>query len=457
MRTRIAAFLLLCLATPAAEITLSEQTRRYLIDLTRIDTTNPPGRETAAARYLERIAAQEGIACELLGPDPERLSFVARLPGNGKRRPLLLMAHTDVVPADSKAWSVPPFAALERDGFIYGRGVIDDKSLLAAELAVMVDLKRSGITLDRDLIILAEADEEAGSTAIQWIVAKAWRSIDAEFALNEGGLIADFAATRVYHIQTTEKIPTRVTLRATGPAGHGSLPLPDNAVVALSRALVKLADADQPVQFNETTRAYFAAVSRLEAYRWLAPLMPRLLARPTAAAAAHELRARDPELNSLLRTTVAPTMLSAGLKINIIPGAAEAQVDVRRLPSETAPEVLARLRRIVNDRAVEIAPAPGQLMPPAPPSPLDTALYRGMQQVFLKSSPGAVVTPYMQRGATDGAFLRARGMPVYGVPLFLKEDKENRAHGNDERISSANLAAGAALLRDIVLAVDKLK
>ena len=437
-----------------AQNTLAERAHRYLAALTRIDSTNPPGRETAVARYLERVVSEEGIRAELLGPDPERLNFIARLPGRGKHKPLLLMAHSDVVPADAAQWTVPPFSALERDGFIHGRGTLDDKNLLAAELAVMVELKRQGTILERDVILLAEADEESGSTGIQWLIANAWSRINAEFALNEGGFVMNAPpGRRVYHIQTTEKIPTRVILRARGTAGHASLPLPDNPVVALARALVKLAETDQPVELNDTTRNYFAAMARLEAYRWLAPLLPRLNRRQTAIAAANEIRARDAELDAQLRASVSPTMLAAGLKINVIPNTAEAQIDVRRLPTETGAEVIARLRRIVNDTALEVLAAPGQEMPHAAPSPLDSSLYKRMHQVFLKASPDALVVPFMQRGATDGAFLRVRGMPVYGVPLFLREDGENRAHANDERISLANLTSGTELLREIVLAV----
>ncbi len=436
-----------------AQTPVGERALRYLVELTRIDTTNPPGNETRAARWLERVAEQEGIACELLGPDPDRLNFVARLRGTGRRRPLLLMAHTDVVPAEPELWSVPPFAGLVRDGYVWGRGTLDDKSLLAAQLAVMVEVKRRGVRLDRDLILLAEADEESGSTGIQWLLENARAKIDAAFALNEGGFIVQLpSGRRVYHVQTAEKIPTRVVLRARGASGHGSVPVRDNAVVTVARAVARLADAEQPVHLNATTRRYFGAIARLEEYRWLAPLLPRLNRGQTAIMAANAIRARSPELEALLRTSISPTMLQAGVKINVIPTIAEAHLDVRRLPNETREEVVARLRRAIHDSTVEILPAPGHEMPPAPPSPHDSRAYKRMEEVFLKASPGALVVPYMQPGATDGAFLRHRGVPVYGVPLFLREDSHSRAHGNDERISVEGLQAGAALLYHVVLA-----
>lgn len=439
----------------AAE-TLGARAAKYLIELTRRNTSNPPGNETRAARWLESIAKAEGIACESLGGDSTRLNFLARLPGNGKRRPLLLMAHSDVVPADPAQWSVDPFSGALRDGFIWGRGAVDDKSLLAAELAVMVELKRRGVRLARDIILLAESDEESGSTGIDWLLANAWPKIDAEFALNEGGFILPLASGRwIYQIQTAEKVPTRVILRAHGTAGHASLPLPNNPVVALSRAVVRLAEADQPVTFNATTRRYISALAATEEFRWLAPLLPRLHRARTAAAAANEIRAREPELDAQLRTTISPTMLSAGTKINVIPNTAEAQIDVRRLPSETAAEVVARLRRMVDDAAVEVFPAGGQEMPATGPSPLGSALYKSMEEVFRAASPGAIVVPFMQRGATDGSWLRQRGMPVYGVPLFLREGPANLAHANNERISQADLERGAGLLLKIVLAASR--
>jgi len=364
-----------------------------------------------------------------------------------------LMAHSDVVPADRAQWSVDPFSAELKEGFLYGRGAQDDKSLLAAELAVMVELKRRATRLSRDVILLSEADEEAGSTGIQWMIRNAYSKIDAEFALNEGGTALDAkSGTRIIQIQTAEKIPTRVVLTAKGTAGHASLPRPDNPVVHLARAIERIADADQPVRLNTTTRRYFSAIARLPDYDWLRPLLPKLEEATSAIGAANAIRARDPELNAMLRTTVSPTMLQAGSKVNVIPNLAEAQVDVRRLPNETRQEVETRFRASINDPAVEIWRERGQDMPSTEPSSLTTALYTAMEKVFREAHPGSVVVPYMSRGATDGSFLRQKGMAVYGVPIFLRQGGESRAHGNDERLSPENLAHGTELLWKIVLA-----
>ncbi len=431
---------------------LGDRARQYLIDLVRLDTSNPPGNETRVAEYLKGVADSEGISNELMGNDPKRLNFVARLKGSGKNRPLLIMAHEDVVPADRSQWTADPFGAELRNGWIYGRGTWDDKGLLAAELAVMVEIKRRNIKLSRDLILLAEADEEEGATGIQWMIQHAWPKIDADFALDEGGSILEAKdGTRVFQIQTTEKVPVRVLLTAKGTAGHGALPRDDNPIVKLSRAMVKLAETEQPARVNPVVRRYFRELSKTTDYAWLAPLLPRLDNPATLQAAANQIRAKDPDLDALLRTTFSPTVVHAGAKNNVIPNAAEAQVDVRRLPSETREEVLDRIRAAINDPAVEVSLAPGVQTPGADPSPVTSALYRGMERFINRLYPHDIVVPQMSRGATDGPFLRARGVAVYGVPIFTHEAGDNRAHGNDERISPKNMEDGASLLWQVVL------
>ena len=427
---------------------------RYLPELIRLDTTNPPGNESRVARYLKQVADREGIAAELLGDDPERLNFVARLKGTGRRRPLLMIAHSDVVPADRSQWSVDPLAAVQKNGYIYGRGAEDDKQLLAAELAVMVDLHRRKVVLDRDLILLSEADEESGSAGALWMVAHAWEKIDAEFALNEYSYILPTpGGVPVFQIQTAEKVPTRFVMTARGTAGHGSLPRDDNPVEHLARAIYRLSQADQPVQLNATTRAYLAAMAKLPSYAWLAPMVPKLEDPASASRTADEIRKRDPEIHAMLRTTVSATMLTAGTKINVIPNAAEAQLDARRLPTETRDQVFDRFRKIIDDPAITIAATSSQ-QPSTEPSSLTSPLYTAMERVFRQAAPNALVVPFLMRGTTDGAYLRAKGMAVYGVPLF-RLDGELRLHGNDERISLENLRAGTDLLGKIVIEVSK--
>ena len=424
-----------------------------MTDLIRLDTSNPPGNETRVAEYLKQIADAYGIPAELLGSDPRRMNFVARLKGSGKGRPLLLMAHSDVVPAERSQWSADPFSAEVRNGIVYGRGAVDDKSLLAAELAVMIEIKRRNVKLDRDLILMSEADEESGSTGIQWILQHAAQKIDAEFALNEGGAQMETKdGIRVFEIQTAEKVPARILVTARGAAGHGSLPRGDNAILHLSRALLKLSEAEQPVRFNSTTRRYLKDISRLSDYAWLAPILPRLENPLTAQAAANQIRVKDPEIDAMLHTTITATVLRAGNTVNVIPTVAEAQLDVRRMPGEPREEMIARFRQTVNDSEVELTFAPGQQMSSTEPSPTNSPVYKAMERAINNLYPReTLVAPFMSRGATDGSFLRAKGVFVYGVPVFLREPGESRVHSNDERIAQKTVEDGVELLWQMVL------
>ncbi len=455
MISRVALLLFAALAFGADDNRpLGERARQYLVDLIKINTSNPAGNETRVAEYLKQIADANGIPSELLGGDPKRLNFVARLKGSGRQKPLLLMAHSDVVPADKRQWTSDPFGAEIKDGFLYGRGAQDAKSLLAAEMAILVEIKKRNIKLSRDIILLSEADEESGSTGIQWILQNAPAKIDAEFAINEGGnVITLHDGQHVFQIQTAEKIPVRLTLSAKGLAGHASLPRPDNPVLRLAQAIVKLSEAEQPVRINATTRRYLKEMSKLDEYQWLVALLPKLDNPATATAAANQIRLRDSEIDAMLRTTVTPTMLRAGARINVIPNHADGEVDVRRMPGESKDDMLARFQKIVNDPAITIEAAAGQQMPATDPSPLTSVLYKAVERAIAKVNSGDVTVPYMTRGSTDGSFLRARGMPVYGVPLFIFENNESRSHGSDERISLKAIENGMELLWQMVLEV----
>ncbi len=431
---------------------LGDRTRQYLVDLVRLDTS--AGNETRVAEYLKQVADSYAIPAELAGGEAKRMNFLARVKGTGKNRPLLMIAHSDVVPADRAHWTVDPFSAELRNGYIYGRGAWDAKSLVAAEMAVMVEIKRRNIKLNRDLILVSEADAETGSAGIQWLVQHAWPKIDAEFGLNEGGAISLTPdGTRIFQIETSEKIPTRIVITAKGSAGQAALPRPDNPVVHLSRALVKVVDAEEPIHPTGTTKRYLQDLAKLDDYAWLAPLLPRLDVPASAQAAAAQIRARDIRLDAMLHTTVSPTMLRGGVKVNVVPNVAEAQVEVQRLPNETSEDVLTRLRMLVNDPAIEIALSPDQQQfePPAPSS-RNSIMYRNLERTIARIYPHeSVVVPFMSSGATDGEFLRVRGMAVYGVPVFLRETGESPAHGNDERISTKNLEEGVELLWQMVL------
>jgi acetylornithine deacetylase/succinyl-diaminopimelate desuccinylase-like protein len=441
---------LLCLCAPfvaAADDnrSLGDRTRQYLADLVRLDTSNPSGSETQVAQYLKQLTEAFGISGQLVGGDPKRMNFIARLPGDGKGRPLLLLAHSDVAFADRQQWTVNPFGGELRNGFIYGRGTTDAKSLLAAEMAVMVEIKRRNLKLGRDLILVSEADQEVGSTGIQWLVQNAWPKIDAEFAVSEGGSILEAKdGTRVFQVQTLEKPLMRVLLTARGSGSRSS----QSAIVHLNEAISRLtrANSEQPLRFNPTTRRYFRGLSNIEDYDWLAPLWPKLENAATMQAAVGQIRVRDPDLDALLHTTVSVENEKG------VNDSAEAQLDVRRMPSETKDEVLMRLRQIVNDSAVEVNLAAGAQTPASDPSPIITPLFSAMRRVIDRIYPhDAVVLPFMSRNSSDASYLRWRGMPVYGVPLFVREPGESRVRGNDERIAAKSLDEGVELLWQMVL------
>lgn len=412
-------------------------------DLIQIDSSSPPGNETKVDDYLKRVLEGEGILTQSFALQPSRANLVARLKGNGKKRPLLLMAHTDVVGVQKEKWPVDPFGAVVKDGFIWGRGARDDKDKLTANLMVMLLAKRMGTALDRDVIFLAESGEEAdpAGVGIGYMVREHFADIDAEFALTEGGgaTIENGRVTRV-NIQTTEKVPRRFKLVATGTSGHGSVPRLDNPLTHLSAAVAKVGNWVTPMRLNETTRAYFtklAAVSVPEdAARYRA-----LLGTEAPAAVQAYLADKEPERYSMLRTSVVPTILKAGVGPNVIPSEAEATFDVRALPDEDIPNLFASLTQLIADPAVKLEPITANLRPVAPASKLDSEMYRTLEQVSVAMYPGVTVLPTMSTGATDMAQLRAKGIQSYGIgPASTDSDTINYgAHSDVERLAEPSL------------------
>jgi len=441
------AFFLLA-ATLAAQVPAIDWSKpktevlQHLRGLIQIDTTTPPGNETKAVEYLKRALEAEGIPVKTFALDPNRGNLVARIKGNGSRRPLLLMAHTDVVPVQPAKWPVDPFGAVVKDGYIWGRGSRDDKSLVAAMLEVMLLLKRSGAVLDRDVIFLAEAGEEGQSQfGAEFMAREHFEEIDAEFCLTEagGGTIENGRVTMM-QFQTTEKIPNSVRLVVNGTSGHASVPRLDNAVARLSAAVAKAAAWETPMRLNDTTRTYFeklAAISPPErAARYNALLIPQ-----KAPAAQRYLAQYEPARNSMLRTSVVPTMLKAGIATNVIPSEAEAMVDIRALPDEDMPKFFAEMKRVIGDAGIRVEPTGFGARPGAPPSRLDSEMYRVLEQVTKRMYPGAAILPTMSTGATDMAFLRAKGIQSYGIgPASTEEDLlKYGAHSDVERLAESSL------------------
>jgi acetylornithine deacetylase/succinyl-diaminopimelate desuccinylase-like protein len=408
--------------------------------LVQLDTT--AGHETRAVDYLRKALETEGIPTQTFALDPNRANLVARLKGNGTRRPLLILAHTDVVGVQREKWPVDPFGAVTKDGYIWGRGSKDDKPVLAANLMTMLMLKRLGVKLDRDVIFLAESGEEADVTGvgINFMVREHFAEIDAEFAMTEGGgaTIENGRVSRV-NIGTAEKLPARVRLVATGTAGHGSAPRLDNALIHLSAAVEKVGRWQTPMRLNDTTRSYFDGLAKNSSPE-LSAIYKALLDPKSAAGAQAYLREHSPGEYSMLRTSVVPTMLKAGVGANVIPSEAEATLDIRALPDEVIDRFYEEMAKVIGDPAVKIVPLP-QSRPPSPASRLDTEMYSRMAQVAKGMYPGAAVLPSMSTGASDQAQLRAKGIQSYGIgPASTESEGLNYPpHGDVERLAEASL------------------
>ena len=418
--------------------TVGEEALQHLVELIKLNTTNPPGNETKAANYLKAVLAAEGIDSTLYARDPDRANLVARIKGNGSKRPILIMGHTDVVGVQAERWTEEPFGGLRKDGYVYGRGSLDDKDNVTAGLMVMLLLQRNGIELDRDIIFLAEAGEEGTPEyGITYMVDQHWDAIEAEFCLAEGGGgIAEHDHVEVVGLQTTEKMIRRATLVARGTAGHGSIPRTDNAVAILARAVSKAAAWQTEMRLNETTRAYFQRLAAIatpdDAFRY------RNIENPeeTVAIQQHFLET-FPYHYSILRTSVVPTMMEAGFRKNVIPSQATAMLDIRMLPDENVEEFYAMLADVIDDPRVEIVPERAY-RPAAAPSGIDNEMFEALERVAKRVYPGATVLPTMSTGGTDMSQVRAKGVPAYGVgPIRTRAELNsgNGAHSDNERVA----------------------
>ena len=426
-------------ATPSADVSrIQGEAIIWLQDLIRINTTNPPGNEIVAAKYIADILKREGIPSEIFESTPGRGFLVARLSATAvpdPSRALLLLGHLDVVGVDKSKWSVDPFAAVMKDGYLYGRGSIDDKGMTVANLAVLVALKRSSAHLNRDVILLAEGDEEAGGEfGMKFAVEKHWDKIAAGFALNEGGhTVLKDGKVQYVGVQATEKVAVNVDVIATGTSGHASIPRKDNPVAHLAVAIGKIGTYEAPVQFNSVTRGYFEGIAPLEdeeTGKWL-----QALESPDRADhAARWVSNTNPIWNAMLRDTATPTMLQAGIRQNVVPSEARGLLNVRLLPGNQLDPLIGKLKQLVNDPQIrfETQPNGGEA---APSSSLETDLYATIKTVSAQEFAGAPVVPYMSTGATDSARLRMRNVQAYGLdPFPLTEDDLMRMHADDERI-----------------------
>ena len=421
---------------------VGEEAINHLVNLVQIDTTNPPGNETEAANYIKAALAAEGIDSELYALDPDRANLVARYKGNGSKRPILIMGHTDVVGVQRERWAEDPFGGLRKDGWIYGRGTLDDKDNVTAGMMLMMLLNRYDVELDRDIIFLAESGEEGTpEVGINYMVANHWDKIEAEFCLAEGGtnILGDFGVT-VVGVQTAEKKPRRATLIARGTAGHGSVPRVDNAVTALARAVARMGEWQTEMRLNSTTRAYFERMAAMsdgdDAWRYRNVDNPEF----TDEIQQHFLE-NYPYHYSVLRSSVVPTIINGGFRRNVIPSEASAVLDIRMLPDENVDAFYDMMREIIDDPNVEIVPE-HIYRPESPPSPVDNEMFQSLERVANDMYPGAAVIPRMSTGATDMAQVRAKGVPSYGIGATRSVEEINSgngAHGDNERVSEESV------------------
>ena len=434
---------------------VNTETLQHFQELVRFDTSDPPGGEAPAVAYLKAVLEKAGIPVEVFALEANRPNLVARLKGTGKKRPLLIMGHTDVVNVDPKKWMHPPFGAVRDGGYIYGRGTVDDKDNVVASLMTMVLLKRLNVPLDRDVIFLAEAGEE-GTTrvGIKYMTQEHFPKIEAEYCLAEGGGVSRSGGkVKFASVQTLEKTPRAIDLVARGVAGHGSVPLRTNPIAHLSAAIARIAEWKPPIRLNETTRAYFKRLAALSTPADAKRYLDIIGTDPKLAAAADEyFLDHEPRHASMIRTSISPNIIQGGYRVNVIPSEARATLDVRTHPDDNPEQLLAEVRKIVNDPAVEVSWGQRDVRPSANSAELDSEAFTAIE-AGIKKHYETVTLPTMSTGATDMAYLRARGIQCFGVgPASDTEDgpKGFGSHSDQERILEAELYRFVRFYYDLV-------
>jgi acetylornithine deacetylase/succinyl-diaminopimelate desuccinylase-like protein len=438
-------------------------TALLLGELIRVDTTNPPGNEAKLAELLAGKFEPLGFEIDVV-PTPQegKAHFLARLRGDGSKKPVLLAAHADVVGVEREKWTFDPFAGTIEGGFVFGRGALDFKGGLAVFARAVMMLAEKRVPLSRDVIFLAEADEEGGRYSTLWLAQNHWPKIDCEFALNEGGWILKRpdGSVRYVSISTADKGAVSLVLTARGTSTHSSMPRPDNAIFRLSKALARLADHDTEPTLIPITRRFFTALARTSD-----PPMSTYFRNLVEGKDPALVREADREisknvlLHAVMRNTIAPVLLNAGFRGNVIPGSAEATINFRTIPGTLTEELIREVEAVIDDPGIEVAPAgyPGldpeglkalmKLSQQMEPSSEDTVLYRSLASQAKKSFPEAEVTPWLFQAGTDAFAWRSRGVPVYGIyPYPIDGEDLSRMHGNDERVSVDSLGQGTELI-----------
>jgi acetylornithine deacetylase/succinyl-diaminopimelate desuccinylase-like protein len=442
---------------------LEAETLQHFQALLRLDTSNPPGNEKLAADYLKQVLDREGIPTQIFALEPARANLVARLKGSGRRQPILLMGHTDVVTVDPGKWTFPPFSATRDGGYVYGRGSLDDRPHVVGGLMTLLLLKRLNVPLDRDVIFLAESGEE-GTTrvGIDFMARDHYQDISAEYCLAEGGETPRVGGKVKYAgIETVEKIPLPLELTAHGTSGHGSIPLLDNPIVHLSRAVAALAAWRTPIRLNDTTREYFKRLADIssgdDAARYRAVLVPGGAA---AAAADNYFLQREPRQASMLRTSVTPTILNGGYRFNVIPSEAKATIDVRMVPEENPGAFIEAAKKVINDPAVDVTISKAiDQRTAGGTTRIDSEAFKAIEAAVTKHYQ-AISLPVMQTGATDMSVLRAKGIQCYGVNAAVDSEDGPKGfgpHSDQERVLESEIYRFVRLEWDVVTALAGVK
>jgi acetylornithine deacetylase/succinyl-diaminopimelate desuccinylase-like protein len=424
-------------------------------ELVEIDTTTATGDTGQAADAMAarlRAAGFDESDVQVFKPASRKGNLVARLRGTGKRKPILLLAHLDVVPANREDWSVEPFKLLEKDGYFYSRGTGDDKFMAAAFVANLIRYRKEGYKPDRDIIVALETDEEIldrDALGIQWLLKNRRDLIDAEFALNEGGGVGLKDGKPIRNsVQTTEKVSLSYQLEVRNRGGHSSLPTRDNAIYHLAEGLVRLSKFTFPMKLNETTRAFFERMAQFEGEQVAADIRAALAERPDPSTLSFVRLAANPVYNAQLRTTCVATMLEGGHAVNALPQLARAKVNCRIMPGEPVAEVQATLERVLADDQISVTQIDQPVL--SEPSALHEEIMGTIEKLSHEFWPDAVVIPVMSAGATDGSYLRNAGIPTYGHSGLAGDINDVRAHGKDERILVKSFFEGDAYLYRLV-------
>lgn len=427
-------------------------------ELININTTDSVGSTTKAAEAMAARLKAAGFPpadIQVLGPHPRKGNLVARLRGTGAKKPLLLLAHLDVVEAHREDWSIDPFKFLERDGYFYGRGTTDDKAMAAIWMANLIRFKQEGFKPDRDMIIALTADEEGGDyNGVKWLLESRRNLIDAEYCFNEGGggLIKN-GKYLLNEVQASEKVYLSFNLEVKNRGGHSSLPTKDNAIYHLAEGLTRLARFDFPVHLDEITRAYFLRSAALETGQIAADMKAVTLTPPDPAAVAR--LSQVPLYNALMRTTWVATRLAGGHADNALPQTARAVVNCRILPGESPDEVEQTLIKVLADKQISVS----RIEKPkfSPSSPLKPEIMKPIEQITEQMWPGVPVIPTMCTGGTDGLYFRNAGIPTYGISGLFEDMDDVRAHGKDERIAMKSFFEGQEFLYRVVKSVSSSK